>query len=198
MGPIWGRQDPGGSHVGPWALLSGYIFIWMWLISHSQFICSHEQFSMHSTISFIPTEFLQTIYLFIQTTIRTDGKWSTAERNDIPSSETVHLHLLINFSRFLELFTRMQTSARKTLHCYHMRITASQFTDKCRKISNIRHTKSQNLNDSRLVLQLPLPNPLESGVKSRMNMGLEQHRQAMLQLHLSDQRVYRLLRGVLY
>ena len=21
MGPIWGRQDPGGPHVGPWTLL---------------------------------------------------------------------------------------------------------------------------------------------------------------------------------
>ena len=24
MGPIWGRQDPGGPHVDPWTLLSGY------------------------------------------------------------------------------------------------------------------------------------------------------------------------------
>ena len=23
MGPIWGRQEPGGPHVGPWTLLSG-------------------------------------------------------------------------------------------------------------------------------------------------------------------------------
>ena len=39
-----------------------------------------------------------------------------------------------------------------------------------RKISNISHTKSQNLNDSRLVFQLSLPNPLKPGVKSRMKM----------------------------
>ena len=39
-----------------------------------------------------------------------------------------------------------------------------------RKISNISRTKSQNLNDSRIVLQLSLPNPLKSGVKSRMKM----------------------------
>ena len=39
-----------------------------------------------------------------------------------------------------------------------------------RKISNIRHTKSQNLNDSRLVLLLSLPNPLKPSVKSRMKM----------------------------
>ena len=36
------------------------------------------------------------------------------------------------------------------------------------KISNISHTKSQNLNDSCLVLQLCVPNPLKPGVKSRM------------------------------
>ena len=34
-----------------------------------------------------------------------------------------------------------------------------------RKISNISRTTSQNLNDSCLVLQLSLPNPLKPGVK---------------------------------
>ena len=38
------------------------------------------------------------------------------------------------------------------------------------KIFNIRGTKSQNLNDSRLVLQLSPSNPLKPGVKSGMNM----------------------------
>ena len=37
-------------------------------------------------------------------------------------------------------------------------------------VSNIRRTKSLNLNDSRLVLQLCAPNPLKPGVKSRMKM----------------------------
>ena len=37
-------------------------------------------------------------------------------------------------------------------------------------ISNIRRTKYQNLNASRLVLQLSLPYPLKPGVKSRMKM----------------------------
>ena len=36
--------------------------------------------------------------------------------------------------------------------------------------SNIRHTKSQNLNVPRQVLQLILLNPLKAGVKSRMKM----------------------------
>ena len=65
------------------------------------------------------------------------------------------------------------------------------------KISNMKHTKSQNLNESRLVLQL-FPNPLKPGVKLRMKMLLEQRRQAMLQLLLSDQHVYCLLRCDLY
>ena len=36
--------------------------------------------------------------------------------------------------------------------------------------SNIRATQFLNLNVSRLVLQLFVPNPLKSGVKSRMKM----------------------------
>ena len=61
------------------------------------------------------------------------------------------------------------------------------------EISNIRHTKSQNLTVSRLVLQLSLCSILKPGVKSRMKMLLEQRRQALLQLHLSDQQLYCLL-----
>ena len=38
------------------------------------------------------------------------------------------------------------------------------------KISTTNRNKSQNLNDSRLVWQLSLPNPLNPGVKSRMKM----------------------------
>ena len=64
------------------------------------------------------------------------------------------------------------------------------FQKSYRQISNISSTKSQNLNVYRLVLQMPLPNPLKPGVKTRMKMQLEQRRQAMLQLHLSDQQFY--------
>ena len=38
------------------------------------------------------------------------------------------------------------------------------------EISNIRRTKSENLIDCRLALQLPLTNPLKPGVKLRMKM----------------------------
>ena len=39
-----------------------------------------------------------------------------------------------------------------------------------RKVSNIRRTKCQHLNDSCLVLQLSVPNPLKPSVKSIMKM----------------------------
>ena len=39
-----------------------------------------------------------------------------------------------------------------------------------RQFSDIRRTQSQNINVSRLVLQLSLPNPLKPGVKLRMKM----------------------------
>ena len=58
---------------------------------------------------------------------------------------------------------------------------------KKRQTFNVGPTKSQKLNVSRLVLQLPLPNPFKPGVKSRIKMQLELHRQAKLKLHLSGQ-----------
>ena len=64
--------------------------------------------------------------------------------------------------------------------------------EKNRQVSNTRHTKSQHLKDYRTVLRLSLPNPLKPDVKSRMKMS------GMLQLHLSDQQFYCLLRFVLY
>ena len=67
----------------------------------------------------------------------------------------------------------------------------------CRKVFNTTRPKSQNLNDSRLVLQLSLTNPLKAYVKSRMKM-LEQRRQAILQLHLSDPQSNCPLRRSLY
>ena len=69
--------------------------------------------------------------------------------------------------------------------------------NKYRKISNIRRTKSQNLNDSHLVLKSSLANLLKPGFKSRMKMKLEQRLQAMLQPHLSDRQLNCLLRCVL-
>ena len=62
------------------------------------------------------------------------------------------------------------------------------------KTSSISHTKSQNSNVSCILLQLSLLNPLKQGVKLRMEMQLEQRRQAMPQLDLSYQQFHCLLR----
>ena len=50
----------------------------------------------------------------------------------------------------------------------------------------------------RLIISQYIYNILKPGVKSRVKMKLEQRRQAMLQLHLSDQQFYCLQRRVLY
>ena len=52
----------------------------------------------------------------------------------------------------------------------HSYVPIMEYGSMYREISNISHTKSQNLNDYCPVLQLSLPNPLKPGVKSRMKM----------------------------
>ena len=67
-----------------------------------------------------------------------------------------------------------------------------------RQISNIRRNKSQNLNVSHLAFELSLPGPLKPDDKClRTKMLLEQRREAMLQLHVSDQQFYCLLMCIL-
>ena len=66
------------------------------------------------------------------------------------------------------------------------------------RISNIRRTEFEKLSVPRFVMQLYLPNSLILCAGSRVKMLLEQRRQAMLQLHLSDQEFYCLYRCVLY
>ena len=66
-----------------------------------------------------------------------------------------------------------------------------------RKTSSISRTKFQNLNVSCILMQLSSLNSLKPGVKLIM-MLLEQRRQTMLQLHLSYQQFYCLLRYDLY
>ena len=77
------------------------------------------------------------------------------------------------------------------VHKIHLIITKifgeEQKYSACHQTTSLSHTESQNLNVSRLVLQLSLPNPLKPGVKLRIKLKFEQHREVMLQLHLSDQ-----------
>ena len=83
--------------------------------------------------------------------------------------------------------------------CHHATVWENtQCLRKYRQISNIRRIQSQNLHVSRFGLQLSLPNPLKVIVKWRLKLSLEQYRQAMLQLHLSDQQFHNPLRCGLY
>ena len=66
------------------------------------------------------------------------------------------------------------------------------------KTSSISRTKFQNFNVSCILMQLSSLNSLKPGVKLIMKMLLEQRRQAMLQLHLSYEQFYCLLRCDLY
>ena len=100
-------------------------------------------------------------------------------------------NLRVLFETLTVLFKPFPYSGRYFLYLQKLHQTRNY-----RKTSNITHTRPQNLSIPRLVLQLSLPNPLKPSVKSRMTMSLEQRRQAMLQLHLSDQQFYWLLRSV--
>ena len=51
-----------------------------------------------------------------------------------------------------------------------LHITSQKYDWNTQQISNIRRTKSENLNESHLLLQLSLLNPLKPGVKSRKKM----------------------------
>ena len=67
------------------------------------------------------------------------------------------------------------------------------------KISNIRCTKYQNLHDSNLLLQFPLPNPLKPVLSREWRCSWSSaNRSWCSQLHLSDQKFYFLLRCNLY
>ena len=59
-----------------------------------------------------------------------------------------------------------QTGAKPLPESLMAKVNANTY----RKVSNIRHTETQTLNDSRLVLRLFLPNTMKSGVMSRMKM----------------------------
>ena len=60
-------------------------------------------------------------------------------------------------------YNTMKVSSKSVLHIVHVVAGPRIY----REISNIRCTKSQNLHDSCVVLQLSLPNPLKSGTRSR-------------------------------
>ena len=93
-------------------------------------------------------------------------KW---QQNQV--TRQAHLHdltpIIKNISKwFAWIHKKWWYNHNKTKHDKTMSISNWIY----RKISNIRRTKSPNLNVSRLVVQLSLPNPLKPDVKLRMKM----------------------------
>ena len=74
------------------------------------------------------------------------------------------------FSIWLSIIYCTMDNRSTFLSALHKENMFIVYNKEYRKISNIRCTKSPNLNVSRLLLQLPLPNPMKPGVKSRMKM----------------------------
>ena len=123
-------------------------------------------------------------WLFSQTIVNSlDGEWR------------IYIHSLIIASQTVLISFKCMTWRERASYIGAGQVTPGRIYH---QISYTSRIKSQNLNVSRLVLQLSFPNPLKPGVKSRMRLSLEQRRQAMLQLHRSDQQLYCLLRCVLY
>ena len=94
--------------------------------------------------------------------------------------------IYINGRRLISHPLYYQTMHMLVLRSSHVDVNQEEYRD-VQSISNIRRTKSQSITVSRLVLHLSSPNLLKPCVKSKMKMQLEQRRQALLQLHLSDQ-----------
>ena len=86
-----------------------------------------------------------------------------------PIAETM-VQLFMTFMK-KKLKDRVSATIRNFhISLYSWRSTDSTVFSVYRKVSNIRRTQNQNLNNYRLSMQLPLPNPLKPGVKSRMKM----------------------------
>ena len=91
-------------------------------------------------------------------------QWRSYDIVPVPSEKAWSLH--VNTShQFTESFDMTTTKQTKNISIFY-----GIYWQTYRKISNIRRTKSQTLNVSRLVLQLSLPNPMKPGVKSKMKM----------------------------
>ena len=79
--------------------------------------------------------------------------------------ETIKIHYINNgIAHVLHMKSHPSTELISVTRAITQRIKTH------REISNIRCTKSSNLKVCRLVLQLSLPNPMQPGVTSRMNM----------------------------
>ena len=123
--------------------------------------------------------------------------WSGGWRGTWGGTNTAHICTLKGDRKEIVTFMAHSALISQLFTCWNV-LKNHIYTHIYCQISNIRCIKSQNLNVSHLVLQLSLWNLLKPGVKSEIKMWLEQRRQAMFQLHLSDQQFHCLLKYNLY
>ena len=69
MGPIWGRQDPGGHHVGPmnfviWACHGSPYIIWFFFIKHDWTITDDQEIQLYHLDLFTRIIYLYFNFLF--------------------------------------------------------------------------------------------------------------------------------------
>ena len=79
---------------------------------------------------------------------------------------TLHSLFIANYALYAIVMIVIEVRARMSNYTPHTSMNVITY----RKLSNISRTKSQNLNDSRLVLHLSSPNLLKPGVKYSMKM----------------------------
>ena len=90
---------------------------------------------------------------------------TTAHRSMLPNEKCATSQSFLVIGCIPEWWKSATTHFNKTNDHWQRRLDAMY-----RQFSNIRRTQSQNINVSRLVLLLYLPNPLKPGVKLRMKM----------------------------
>ena len=124
-----------------------------------------------SEVTLWPIEAEWRIYASVKhTNIASDNDLSPIRRQAIIWNNAIILLIRPQGTYFSEILFETRKFSFKKMHLKMLSVGASFTYWLYRKISNIIPTKSQNLTDYRLDVQLLLPSPLQSGVKSIMKM----------------------------
>ena len=204
MGPTWVLSPQVGPMLVPWTLLSGNWWnktmqistdiIWPWCGKpHQNLYILYGMHSTHRSLLFLMatvwnrTTALQAKTWKIWINCFTQICWWHGQNE---TNQKKSLYISTDNTTMMKQTTPKPHPKPVHIHC--MYVSDLYLICMYRQVSNIRCTQSQQLKYSHTVLRLSLPNPL---IKSSMKMYLEQRRQAMLQLHLSDRQFNCILRS---
>ena len=164
----WLRWSRGVLHLTWWASQMNFHGTCISSVMELKFVLTRSECFLNSRViqlvfrlSFSPvygTEFNLTSYI---------GRLTYDSDGNITGAAASLMNYVINFNVSVVDGEEVRTPVLYYPFRSHIR---SGLLQGYHQTSNIRHTKSQNLNVSHHVLQLPLPNPLKPGVKSRMKM----------------------------